>query len=85
MKNEATDKRWAELHGATLTVMRGRIAGRDEDGDDILTDVAAIDTIPLPDDEDETWIKALTGLGYRPLPDTVAFDGDTITFDLERT
>lgn len=84
MKNKAEDRQWAELNGTTLTVMHGLFMGCDDNGVDIITGTRKLTAIPLPDTEDETWIKALADIGFRPLPDTVSFDGVTITFQLEQ-
>jgi hypothetical protein len=83
MNEEVTTKQWAELCGNALTLSSARIVGRDDDDDDILADVTVTESVALPDDNDDTWINALSDLGYRPLADTVAFNGETITFLVE--
>lgn len=77
-------KIWAELReldsGCSLSIVQGTVVGQDDDDNDIVVNIDTKKYVPLPDDDDATWVKALADLGYVPLTDTVAFNGDTITF-----
>ena len=80
---------WAELSqylngGFTVKVMRGTVTGQDDDGEDVIGNVRVLNHIDLADEDDETWIKALTHLGYRHLPDTVNYTENVIKFELRK-
>lgn len=81
MKTHPT--RWVELHNDnTLHLIQGTKIGVDDNDDDIFSEVATTATVTLADSEDATWMKALLDLGYRPITDTVAFDGEKIRFEV---